>query len=50
MQQDDMQQIEVEALIRKMAADIQATFSPLSAKDYLMIGIHTGGVWIPIIK
>jgi len=46
MQQNDMQPKEVEALIHKMAEDIQSEFAPFSANDYLMVGIHTGGVWV----
>jgi pyrimidine operon attenuation protein/uracil phosphoribosyltransferase len=46
MQQENMQPNEVEALIRAMAEDINARFEPLTAKDYLMVGIHTGGVWV----
>jgi pyrimidine operon attenuation protein/uracil phosphoribosyltransferase len=46
MQQDNIQPNDVEALIHKMAQDIKARFTPLSAQDYLMIGIHTGGVWV----
>ena len=37
---------DVEALISKMAQDIQAKFLPGAEKDLLMIGIHTGGLWI----
>ncbi|MGD8593561.1 MAG: bifunctional pyr operon transcriptional regulator/uracil phosphoribosyltransferase PyrR [Gammaproteobacteria bacterium] len=37
---------EVDALITKMAEQIKATFMPKASKDTLMIGIHTGGVWV----
>lgn len=42
MQQND----DVEALINKMAEEIRAGFMPHSGYDILMIGIHTGGVWV----
>ncbi|WP_455210441.1 bifunctional pyr operon transcriptional regulator/uracil phosphoribosyltransferase PyrR [Kaarinaea lacus] len=42
-----MQQInDVDALIAKMAEQIQAKFMPSDAAKVLMIGIHTGGVWV----
>ena len=37
---------DVDALISKMAEQIQANYMPADASKVLMIGIHTGGVWV----
>ncbi len=37
---------DVDALITKMAEQIKGNYLPASTKDVLMIGIHTGGVWV----
>ncbi len=37
---------DVEALIEKMATELSALISARRLEDPLMIGIHTGGVWI----
>lgn len=41
-----MAQNEVEQLIETMAQQLSAKISELNSDDVLMIGIHTGGVWI----
>lgn len=37
---------DVDQLIAKMAEQIKSRFLPSGEKNVLMIGIHTGGVWI----
>ncbi|WP_455221565.1 bifunctional pyr operon transcriptional regulator/uracil phosphoribosyltransferase PyrR [Kaarinaea lacus] len=37
---------DVDTLIAKMAEELQTRLQPLPAQDVLMIGIHTGGVWV----
>ena len=37
---------DVDALIAKMADELQARLQTLASEHVLMIGIHTGGVWI----
>jgi pyrimidine operon attenuation protein/uracil phosphoribosyltransferase len=36
----------VDALIANMAEQIKAAYMPADTQDVLMIGIHTGGVWV----
>lgn len=38
--------VEIIAVMDKMAHDIEARLRYLGIKDPLMVGIHTGGVWI----
>ena len=40
------QNIDVDALVTKMAEQIKATYMSADSKNVLMIGIHTGGVWV----
>lgn len=37
---------DVDTLIAKMADELQVRIQSLASEDVLMIGIHTGGVWI----
>ncbi|TQV65215.1 MAG: bifunctional pyr operon transcriptional regulator/uracil phosphoribosyltransferase PyrR [Halothiobacillaceae bacterium] len=41
-----MQHHDVEALIQRMAADLRKHIETDALRDPLMVGIHTGGVWV----
>lgn len=44
--QQNLQQQDIEKLIAQMAAALRSRFGESAIEDVLMIGIHTGGVWI----
>lgn len=40
------EQYQVDALIEQMAKELQATLEQQQIREPLMVGIHTGGVWV----